>query len=81
MLFFSLYFFRRFAAVRRSTYLFVAATALMLAAEFALLAAPAVSADVRHAAPAVLLEGRYSGEPLLVPQKIVPLDDQASGEI
>jgi hypothetical protein len=81
MMFMSFYLLHRFALLRHGAYLSATTIVLMLAADFALFAAPAVSADVSSVAPAVLLEGRYSGEPLLVPQQIVPLDDQVFGQV
>jgi hypothetical protein len=72
MLIMTYYAYRRFALVRHATGLLAAAAAVLLAAEFALLASPGLNAQP---APAIVfLEGRYSGEPQLLPVTPAALD-------
>jgi hypothetical protein len=74
MLLLSVFFFRRFPALRQAAGLLTASVVLMIAAEFSVLATPAVRADTAAAEPIILLEGRYSDESLLVPRPVITID-------
>jgi hypothetical protein len=76
----TLYAYRRYASFRHATGVLAAAGALMMAAEFALLATPGVSAQPVPAAAAIVLEGRYSDEPQLLLMRAAPLELDRSVE-
>jgi hypothetical protein len=72
MLLMTIHAFRRYAAMRHASGLLAITAALLMAAEFALLAAPAATAQ--PTAGVVLLEGRYSSEPQLLPVQGARID-------
>jgi hypothetical protein len=80
MLLLTFFAFRRFAALRSAVCIAGAAAAAMLIAEFAVLAAPPVKAQTSGAQAQVVFEGRYSGEPQLVPMPSAAFDTESFGQ-